>query len=129
LPALSGLASCQGHHLKEWGLARQDAVPVPILSWFPNSVFLVPKRLVPKLSLGTHSPKTPFHGKIAKIFKNLDRFGTTFQKVFCHSAKSQTPLAEYFSSYKTLKSNHLRRPKKVFCHSAKAQRKPKNEEC
>jgi hypothetical protein len=54
--------------------------------------------------------------------------GIGCQKVSCHSAKSQTPMAEYFSGYKTLKSNHLRRPKKVFCHSAKAQREPKKEE-
>jgi hypothetical protein len=69
--------------------------------------------------------QTPFHGKIAIIFENLNRFGTTFQKVFCHSAKSQTPLAEYFSSCKAIKYNNLRRQKKVFCHSAKAQREPK----
>jgi hypothetical protein len=74
--------------------------------------------------LGTPLPETPFHGKIAKIFENSNLFGTPFQKVFCHSAKSQTPLAEYFSSCKALKSNYLGCPKKVFCHSAKAQREP-----
>jgi hypothetical protein len=83
--------------------------------------------LVPKLGLGTHSSKTPFRSKIATIFENLNRFGMTFQKVFCHSAKSQTPLAEYFSSCKTLNIDHLRPAKIVFCHSAKAQRKPKKK--
>jgi hypothetical protein len=77
---------------------------------------------------GNPPPETPFHVKIATIFENLNQFGTPFQKVFCHSANSQTPLAEYFSSCKALKSNYLRRPIKVFCHSAKAQRRPIKQE-
>src|SRR6202158_4652874 len=60
--------------------------------------------LVPQLRCASSLLETPFHGKIAIIFENLNRFGTPFQKVFCHSAKSHTPLAEYFSGYKTLKS-------------------------
>jgi hypothetical protein len=69
-------------------------------------------------------PATLFHKKIII----LHAFGMAFQKVFCHSAKSLTPLAEYFSSCKDLKSNNLRRQEKVFCHSAKAQREPKKAE-
>jgi hypothetical protein len=91
--------------------AHQDARQTHIkFSWFPGS----------QTRFGNPLLETPFHVKIAIIFENLIRFGTPFQKVFCHSAKSQTPLAEYFSSCKALKSSRLRRPKKVFCHSAKA---------
>jgi hypothetical protein len=72
-------------------------------------------------------------GPAAKMKKvtgnpNSNEFGTLFQKVFCHSAKSQTPLAGYFSSCKALKYSHLLCRKKVFCHSAKAQRKPQKQE-
>jgi hypothetical protein len=79
---------------------------------------------------GNPCPKTPFRGKKSTtIFENLTQFGTPFQKVFCHSAKSRTPLAEYFSCRKALKYNYLSRSEKVSCHSANPQRKPKNEDC
>jgi hypothetical protein len=105
--------------LCETAIGSMFSVPL----WFDLSRFLVPQT-----QFGNPLFETPFHGTIAIIPENLNAFGTPFQKVFCHSAKSRPPLAEYFSSCKALKSSDLLRQKKVFCHSAKAQRKAKKEE-
>jgi hypothetical protein len=75
--------------------------------------------------LAGNSSKLRFHGKIAKIFENLNRFGTPFQKVFCHSANSDTPWQNTFQALKPLPIIPLLPAHGVFCHSANPQRNPK----
>jgi hypothetical protein len=83
-----------GIKLLEFPWHREDGPSSP---WVLN---MSPLRCAtPEPGVGT---RIGVRQKIPEKLNNLDRFGTPFQKVFCHSAKSQTPLAEYFSSCKAL---------------------------